>query len=339
MEWVGTPPTATPTATPTSMWRISMQQADADATPPPPTNLRAFVSHNRINLKWTAPNIEDEVSGYRILRSLADEDLAVLVQDTGSVSTSYTDNTVTAGTEYKYAVSALISSTVSAQSGMVRARALAAPLPMPTTVPTPLALTDGNSPLTVGAGKVGYYFVDAGDNHTWWATLQANRAYRLTLYDDTYQKADHSHVGGGDDKTGLFTGNVGNENSLLDGDGAHSLADHTRHIGLVGIDDGWDGIVHFQSTSSENNRYQSNRNTLSLNDPVDPGDIAHVFLTSRRGTQLLTVNSVSPRVNYRLKIDELPDAPDTPTASSPCLWLRRHINNSRTFAKLAGKPG
>ena len=327
--WVGPIPTATPTVTVTPALRFSLQQADPDATPPPPTNLRAIVSHNKVRLDWNAPNVDENITGYRILRSLADVELAVIVQDTGSASTSYSDDTVSAGTEYKYAVTTLISTTVSAQSETIRATTLDAPLPTPTSVPTPTPYPDGTllpigiRKLTAGGGKMSYYFNNGGETHEWSVTLKANRAYRVTLYDDTSVKADHEHVTH-TEATAMLHGGAGTLEALI----GHSVDDHTKHIGLTYINDGQGGNrVHFRS-STEKTHPRTSYNYLSLNDPRDPGDIAHVFMTSRAGTHVLYVNTISPKLEYRIKIDELSDEPDTPTAGAPCLCWQTFAQNA-----------
>ena len=80
-------------------------------TPPEaPTGLSAEASRESVSLTWTAPD-DDSVAGYRILRMVRDADppqeLAVLVENTGSTATSYTDDTVSPSTKYRYQVRAV----------------------------------------------------------------------------------------------------------------------------------------------------------------------------------------------------------------------------------------
>ena len=78
---------------------------NAGPTDPPraPGNLTAVENADGlVNLTWDAPD-NDSVTGYRILllRPEAGEQyLSVLVPDTGSGATSYTDTDVAAGTRY-----------------------------------------------------------------------------------------------------------------------------------------------------------------------------------------------------------------------------------------------
>ena len=61
-----------------------------------------------VTLYWNAP--DDEVTGYRILRSrhsLGEHDLLVYVSDTGSTATTYTDTGVVAGVPHSYRVQAI----------------------------------------------------------------------------------------------------------------------------------------------------------------------------------------------------------------------------------------
>ena len=61
-----------------------------------------------VTLRWNAP--DDEVTGYRILRSrhsLGEHDMLVYLADTGSTATTYTDTGVVAGVPHSYRVQAI----------------------------------------------------------------------------------------------------------------------------------------------------------------------------------------------------------------------------------------
>ena len=75
--------------------------------PQAPADLRVdSAGHDGVSLSWTAPR-HDVLTGYRVLRGSSADDLAPLAEDTGGVSTSYTDTTTEADTTYAYAVVAL----------------------------------------------------------------------------------------------------------------------------------------------------------------------------------------------------------------------------------------
>ncbi len=80
------------------------------APPGAPHALLAAASHDSVQLLWQAPD-DDTVTGYQVLRREVDADLpqemAVLVEDTGSTDTQYTDNSVSAETAYEYQVKAI----------------------------------------------------------------------------------------------------------------------------------------------------------------------------------------------------------------------------------------
>ena len=87
--------------------------ADTPAAPQPrtdapaaPTNVFTAASHNQVRLNWDDPD-DDSITGYRILRGADAGSLAVVVDNTESTATSYTDATVEAETAYFYAVSAI----------------------------------------------------------------------------------------------------------------------------------------------------------------------------------------------------------------------------------------
>ena len=78
----------------------------APQPPSAPTGLVATPSHDRVSLSWDDPQ-NSSITGYRIWRGPDADNLTELVSDTGSASTSYTDDTVSAETAYRYAVAAI----------------------------------------------------------------------------------------------------------------------------------------------------------------------------------------------------------------------------------------
>ncbi len=98
----------------------------AAALEPPakPDNLTASVNADgSVRLSWEAPS-DDTVSSYRILRRRPDQgetEFLVLVGDTGSTATEFTDRTVEPGVRYVYRVAALNGTGTGAQSDSVEA--------------------------------------------------------------------------------------------------------------------------------------------------------------------------------------------------------------------------
>ena len=92
---------------------LTSAATDAVAAPEPPakpTGLSATPSHNRVVLTWDDPN-DDTITGYVILRRNRDTDakgqFTGLVPDTGTATTTYTDDTVAAETPYTYRIKAI----------------------------------------------------------------------------------------------------------------------------------------------------------------------------------------------------------------------------------------
>ena len=77
---------------------VDIAVTDVAETPPPaPRNLTATSTHASVTLSWEAPD-DPSVRGYRILRGRpghGEMELLVLVADTGSTETTYTDTEVT----------------------------------------------------------------------------------------------------------------------------------------------------------------------------------------------------------------------------------------------------
>ena len=105
-------PTPTPTPTPTP---------ESEATPEDlaPANLTAEIADDGgVALSWDVPAEDAEsVTGYEVLRVQGEAELATLVEDTESTSTSYTDATATEpGETYAYRVKAIRGEEKSQQS-------------------------------------------------------------------------------------------------------------------------------------------------------------------------------------------------------------------------------
>ena len=97
----------------------------ATNTPMPPLgrpqNLTASADGEGITLNWDAP--AGQVDGYEILRRrprLGEETLQILVADTGSSATTYTDTTATESTRYTYRVKAIRNGEKSGRSNFAR---------------------------------------------------------------------------------------------------------------------------------------------------------------------------------------------------------------------------
>ena len=83
---------------------------EAAEPPSKPRGLEATASHGQVTLTWDDPG-DDSITGYVILRRVrvnnTGGDFSVLVADTGSAATIYTDDTVEAGLTYTYRIKAI----------------------------------------------------------------------------------------------------------------------------------------------------------------------------------------------------------------------------------------
>ena len=111
-----------------SRWR----HIDIPAAPVPdkPTGLSATATHDSVTLTWNDPG-DDSITGYVILRRNRDDDpkghFDELVADTGTADTTYTDDTVAAGTTYTYRIKAINEHGASERSRWVHIDTPAAP--------------------------------------------------------------------------------------------------------------------------------------------------------------------------------------------------------------------
>ena len=83
------------------------QDAQQQSAPPAaPTGPLTAATHDQVLLSWDDPD-DDSITGYRILRCPDADSLSVIVENTNSASTSYTDQDVEAETAYVYTVRAI----------------------------------------------------------------------------------------------------------------------------------------------------------------------------------------------------------------------------------------
>ena len=133
--------------------------AGAQPTEPPakPRNLSATASHDSVTLTWDDPG-DDSITGYVILRRIPGIDseghFDVLVADTGTAATTYTDNTVAAETRYTYRIKAINGAGTSERSRWSHIDTPAAPVP---DKPTGLEATESD-------GQVVLTWDDPGDD-------------------------------------------------------------------------------------------------------------------------------------------------------------------------------
>ena len=133
--------------------------AGAQPTEPPakPRNLSATATHDSVTLTWDDPG-DDTITGYVILRRVPGVDpeghFDVLVANTATAATTYTDDTVSAETRYTYRIKAINGAGTSERSRWFHIDTPAAPVP---DKPTGLEATESD-------GQVVLTWDDPGDD-------------------------------------------------------------------------------------------------------------------------------------------------------------------------------
>ena len=108
--------------------------ATAEPSEPPdkPRGLEATSTHDSVTLTWDDPQ-DESITGYVILRRVPGDDpeghFDVLVADTGTAATTYTDDTVKAETRYTYRIKAINQYGASERSRWVHIDTPAPPVP------------------------------------------------------------------------------------------------------------------------------------------------------------------------------------------------------------------
>ena len=94
----------------TSAATDAVAAAEPSEPPDKPTGLDATATHDSVTLTWDDPQ-DDSITGYVILRRVRVNDqggdFSVLVADTETAATTYTDDTVAASTTYTYRIKAI----------------------------------------------------------------------------------------------------------------------------------------------------------------------------------------------------------------------------------------
>ena len=128
----------------TSVATDAVAAAEPSEPPDKPKGLDATATHGQVVLTWDAPD-DESITGYVILRRVRVNDqggdFSVLVADTGSAATIYTDNEVAASTTYTYRIKAINEHGVSERSRWVHIDTPAPPVP---DKPTGLEATASN---------------------------------------------------------------------------------------------------------------------------------------------------------------------------------------------------
>ena len=133
------------------------------SAPDKPTGLSATASHNSVTLTWDDPG-DDSITGYVILRRVrvnnTGGEFDVLVADTETAATTYTDGTVAASTTYTYRIKAINGAGTSERSRWFHIDTPAAPASKPAVADGPPGLAP-NAPNPFNASTLIPYRLDA----------------------------------------------------------------------------------------------------------------------------------------------------------------------------------
>ena len=153
----------------TSAATDAVAAAEPSEPPAKPKGLEATVSNGQVVLTWDDPE-DDSITGYVILRRVRVNDqggeFSVLVADTGTAATTYTDDTVTAETRYTYRIKAINGVGTSERSRWVHIDTPAPPVP---DKPTGLSATAAHDAITLTWDNPG------DDSITGYVILRRNR--------------------------------------------------------------------------------------------------------------------------------------------------------------------
>ena len=133
---------------------VETTEAPSPTLPPMPTGLAASTaSHDSVALAWDDPG-DSTIESYQVLRrsrdrseygdGLGSAEFVVIVDDTGSSATTYTDTSVTPRTRYVYRVKAKNPQGLSERSSYANAETPDTPQPTVPSMPTGLAASSAS---------------------------------------------------------------------------------------------------------------------------------------------------------------------------------------------------
>ena len=177
-----------------SSWVRAYTPAAPDGQPPAaPQQVLSGAGHDRVLLHWADPQ-DDSITGYRILRAGVVDgvqgEFAVLIEDTGSAATTYTDNTVEPETSYVYRVLAINPGGVSEPSSDVEVRTTAPVEPEEPLRTEPANVSEGGTDcpddnattcaVDVGGSVTGNIGTDT-DEDRFAVVLEAGKRYQIDM--------------------------------------------------------------------------------------------------------------------------------------------------------------
>jgi YVTN family beta-propeller protein len=182
--------TLTAQLTNTTIYQVVSNGAFA---PSNPTGLSAtVVSPSQINLSWTAPtdNGGSPITGYKIERSAdSGSTWSVIVPNTGSTATTYSDSGLSKGTTYTYRVSAINSVGTSHPSITASAKIDVPSSPVGLSAisvsPSQINLGWTAPPDIAGSAITGYKVERSTDSGSTWSTIVSNTGNTATTYSNT----------------------------------------------------------------------------------------------------------------------------------------------------------
>ncbi len=182
-------------ASPQSNIASATTPSSTPGVPSAPLDLLANpISYSQINLSWTVPssNGGSAIEGYEIERSSNDgATWAVIVPDSGSASTEYSDAGLAAGKTYAYKVSATNAVGTGPSSNATTATTLATAPSSPTGLAASVVSSSEidlswNAPgWNGGAPITGYKVERSTDGGSTWATIVPDTGSAATTYSDT----------------------------------------------------------------------------------------------------------------------------------------------------------
>ena len=161
-------------------WITGQHVVSVLQAPPAPTGLAATLNNGDVALSWDDPPEIAEITSHQVLRGTDADNLATLVENTGSADSVHTDTTHEPGQTYIYAVNARNSAGLGDASGSVTITTLAPP--------------GGLTAVVGGSGVTLSWNAPSGATVTGYQILRGQTADRLTILTTDIDSASTSYA-------------------------------------------------------------------------------------------------------------------------------------------------
>ena len=309
--------------------------------------------HNLVQFSWKRPT---QTVQYRIWRAPAGTAAYTSLAEGSNVTLSFqpneplgsrfyfTDTTVTAATNYKYAIQVLENGKYSTPYEVLASTTEWLAPRTRTTAPTPVPRNDDGDYLVEVGEKLRVYIAKSASTESFLVTLEAGEAYRVELNDIVAQatRPNHTHEtlnsAGSDNYAGPIS--YADNFNRLNIDHTHAGRDHISLSSITQVANGQ--TISYQSQDYNpptDSNWQVFWDGNLFKRWGDPAQFGHVFHAPAAGDYRVQVSTDAAPALYALRVSKIGDHPDVPSFRSRHQLFTHGNSNWGHSASVLGNIG